>query len=128
MPARRLTRISAFARHGVILSDPDRSMSGVSTRDGAVVLAMKTTDIRIGDDGCSCLLWSLAMARGAAEGLLVGGEDAGVNPDETVLLRVLRICGEYGARWGFAAPPGTTVATRFAHRPPDQARCAALAA
>ena len=147
MASRRLPRASAFAEHGVILSDPERSMSGVSTRDGAIVLAMKAGDIHIGDDGCSCLLWALAMPwsdagskgerrqhcelamlRGAADGLLDHGGARGSDPDESVSLRVVGICGEYWAKWGAAVRLRTAVPARFALPAAEEARCAALAA
>jgi hypothetical protein len=145
MPDRRLPRANAFAARGVALRYPERSWSGVSTRDGAVVLAMRTADVHVGDDGCSCLLWAramawvhgpskqerlqhcqLAMLHGAAEGLLDYGESAGVNPDESVSLRVIRICGEYWAKWGSATKPRAAESSMFAPEYMREARLATL--
>jgi hypothetical protein len=145
MSDRRLPRANAFAVRGVTLRYPERSWSGVSARDGAVVLAMRTVDIRVDDNGSSCLLWAramewvhgpsrqerlehcqLAMLRGAAEGLLDYGEAAGVNPDETVSLRVIRICGEYWAKWGAAARPRAVKSALFVPAYAQFARLAAL--
>jgi hypothetical protein len=146
MPDRRLPRANAFAARGVTLKYPERSWSGVSLRDGAVVLAMRTVDVRVNDDGCSCLLWAramqwvhgpskderlehcqLALLHGAAEGLLDYGESAGVNPAESVSLRVIRICGEYWAKWGSASRPRTAQPGLFAREYMREARLAALA-
>jgi len=132
MPERRLPRANAFAARGVTLKYPDRSWSGVSVRDGAVVLAMRTIDVRVNDDGCSCLLWAramdwvhgpsqqerlehcqLAMLHGTAEGLLDYGESAGVDLDESVSLRVIRIGSEYWAKWGSATRPRAAGLERF---------------
>jgi len=145
MPDRRLPRANAFAVRGVTLKYPDRSWSGVSVRDGAVVLAMRTVDVHVNDDGCSCLLWAramewvhgpskqerlehcqLAMLHGAAEGLLDYGDSAGVNPDESVSLRVIRICGEYWAKWGSATRPRVAELDSFVPEYAQEARLAAL--
>ena len=115
----RLPRASAFQAHDVVLKYPESSWSGISERDGHVVLAMKARDVHIGADGCSCLLWDaamdwahiaakrerrehceLAMLQGTAEGLFAYGLALGMDPSESVSLRVLRICGEYWAKWG----------------------------
>jgi hypothetical protein len=98
MPDRRLPRANAFAARG----DPDRSWSGVSMRDGAVVLAMRTVDVH------------------------VNGESAGVDPDESVSLRVIRICGEYWAKWGSATRPRVAECSAFATGYMQEARLAAL--
>jgi hypothetical protein len=104
MPERRLPRANAFAARGVTLKYPDRSWSGVSARDGNVVLA---------------------MLHGAAEGLLDYGDSAGVNLDESVSLRVIRIGGEYWAKWGSATRPRTAGLERFFPPFEQQARWAA---
>jgi hypothetical protein len=145
MPDRRLPRANAFAARGVTLKYPERSWSGVSMRDGAVVLAMRTVDVHVNDDGCSCLLWAramewvhgpskqerlehcqLAMLHGAAEGLLDYGESTGVDPDESVSLRVIRICGEYWAKWGSATRPRVAECSAFPTGHMQVARLAAL--
>jgi len=145
MTDRRLPRANAFAARGVTLRYPERSWSGVSVRDGAVVLAMRTADVQVNDDGCSCLLWAramdwvhgpskqerldhcqLAMLQGAAEGLLDYGESAGVDPSELVSLRVIRICGEYWAKWGSATRPRVGDSGVFAREYMQEARLAAL--
>jgi len=145
MPSRRLPRANAFALLGIILRYPERSWSGVSLRDGGVVLAMRTVDVRVDDNGCSCLLWAgamdwfhgpskqerlehcqLALLRGAAEGLLDHGESGGVDLGESVSLRVIRICGEYWAKWGSAARPRAAERPMFAPRCEEDVRWAAL--
>lgn len=119
---KRLPRASAFQAHDVVLKYPDSSWSGISERDGRVVLAMKAHDVHIGAEGCSCLLWAaamdweniaakrerrehceLAMLQGTAAGLFAHGLALGMDPSESVSLRVLRICGEYWAKWGTVA-------------------------
>lgn len=116
---KRLPRASAFQAHDVVLKYPESSWSGVSERDGRVVLAMKAHDVHIGAGGCSCLLWAatmdwadvaakrerrehceLAMLQGTAQGLFAYGLALGMDPSESVSLRVIRICGEYWAKWG----------------------------
>lgn len=145
MSERRLPRANAFAARGVTLRYPDRSWSGVSARDGAVVLAMRTVDVHVDDNGSSCLLWArlmdwvhgpskqerlehcrLAMLRGTAEGLLDYGEAAGVNPDEAVSLRVIRIGGEYWAKWGSATRPRVSEPGMFVPEYVQETRLAAL--
>jgi hypothetical protein len=122
MSNQRLPRASAFQAHDVMLKYPQSSWSGISAHDGAVVLGMKACDVHVGDHGCSCLLWGpamqwddaaakcerrehceLAMLQGAAHGLLAYGQLLGMDPDEYLSLRVMRIGGEYWAKWGFAA-------------------------
>jgi hypothetical protein len=116
---KRLPRASAFQAHDVVLRYPESSWSGISERDGHVVVAMKTRDVHVGAEGCSCLLWAaavdwthlaakrerrehceLAMLQGTAEGLFAYGVALGMDPRESVALRVIRICGEYWAKWG----------------------------
>lgn len=128
MPNRRLPRANAFAVRGVSLRDPSRSWSGVSGQDGSVVLAMRTLDVRVDDHGCSCLLWARAMEwfdAPSKQGLDYG-ETAGVDPEESVSLRVVRICGEYWAKWGRATRPCAAEPASFAMAHMPQAHLAAL--
>jgi len=144
MTHQRLPRATAFEARGVTLKDRVNSWSGVSARDGAVVLAMRSVDIHVGDHGCSCLLWApalewadgpskrerlehceLAMLRGTAEGLFDYGEGAGIDPAESVSLRVIRVCGEYWAKWGCAARLSVAAPARFAAAHLRAARLAA---
>jgi hypothetical protein len=132
MTRQRLPRATAFEARGVILKDLANSWSGVSAHGGNVVLAMRSIDIHVGDHGSSCLLWApalewvdgsskrerlehceLAMLHGAAEGLFDYGESAGIDPAESVSLRVVRLCGEYWAKWGSAARRGAAAPARF---------------
>jgi hypothetical protein len=123
-PARPLlSRLRAFEMRGVMLKHPSRSWSGVRADDGAVVLALWADDILSDDQGSSCLLWSphpkgalvrmdlvsseerrghcrLALLHGAAEGLLVYGDTAAVDPEIVLALRVAERCNEYWATWG----------------------------
>ena len=122
MPKRRLPRASAFQAYDVVLKYPESSWSGISGRDGRVVLAMKAHDVHVGAAGCSCLLWAaamdwadsaakcerrehceLAMLQGTAQGLFAYGPALGMDPSERVSLRVIRVCGEYWAKWGTVA-------------------------
>jgi len=139
-PARRLSRADAFEAQGVTLRYPARSWSGVRLADGVVVLAMRECDVQAGDQGFSCLLWGpliegatewadrpskqerlehcrLAVLHGGAEGLLVCGEAAQVDPDEVLALRVEKRRDEYWATWGSAARrqrPARTLEQRIA--------------
>jgi len=123
-PARPLvSRLRAFEMRGVLLKHPSRSWSGVRADDGAVVLALWADDILSDEQGSSCLLWSphttgahlpiegpfseerlghcrLALRHGGAEGLLVYGDSAAVDPDILLALRVVERESEYWARWG----------------------------
>src|SRR3989442_6020076 len=110
-PARRLSRVHAFEAQGVTLRYPARSWSGVRLEDGVVVLALRECDVEGHDDGFSCLLWApliegvtqwvdrpsrherlehcrLALVHGGADGLLVCGDAALVEPDALLALRV----------------------------------------
>jgi hypothetical protein len=98
----------------------------VRLKDGAVVLAIRERDVQGDDAGFCCLLWSpiiegapewvdrqskherlehcrLAAAHGGADGLLVCGEAALVEPDALLALRVEKRRDEYWATWGCAA-------------------------
>lgn len=123
--ARRMSRAQAFDAQGVSLKFPNRSWSGVRFEDGVVVLAMHEDHVLSDEDGYSCLLWTpsgedtvwmdapskqerlehcrLAVQQGHADGLLVRGEMAQVEPDELLTLRVEKRGGEYWARWGCSA-------------------------
>ena len=125
-PARRLSRVHAFEAQGVTLRYQARSWSGVRFDDGVVVLALRERDVEGHDDGFSCLLWAppiegitqwadrpsrqerlehcrLALVHGGADGLLVCGDAALVEPDALLALRVEKRGDEYWATWGFAA-------------------------
>jgi len=125
-PARRLSRVDAFEAQGVTLRYPARSWSGVRLEDGVVVLALRECDVEGHDEGFSCLLWAplieggtpwvdrpsrherlehcrLALVHGGADGLLVCGDAALVEPDAMLALRVEKRRDEYWATWGFAA-------------------------
>ena len=125
-PVRRLSRAHAFEAQGVTLRYPTRSWSGVRFEDGVVVLALRECDIQGHDEGFSCLLWApliegvthwadrpsrqerlehcrLAVVHGGADGLLVCGDAALVEPDALLALRVEKRRDEYWATWGFAA-------------------------
>jgi hypothetical protein len=94
--------------------------------DGVVVLALRERDVEGHDDGFKCLLWApptegitqwadrpsrqerlehcrLALVHGGADGLLVCGAAALVEPDAILALRVEKRGDEYWATWGFAA-------------------------
>lgn len=127
-PARLLARTLAFQLHGVTLKYPSRSWGGVRHDDGAVVLAMRSADVLSDRQGSRCLLWSphmtagptcvdrasreerleqcrLACVRGGAEGLLAYGDAGEIHPHIVLPLRVMRMRGEYWARWRAHAAP-----------------------
>jgi hypothetical protein len=115
----------------------------VRKADGMVVFSLWVRGIVSGPDGCSCLLWQpnlegaqpwsdtepgklrlehckLALAQGAAEGLLVHGEALdgylpehkartvhGVDPGVVVHLTVQQRGEEYWAVWGAKAEQGS---------------------
>ena len=106
-------------------------------KDGAVVLAIRECDVHGDDEGFSCLLWTpvieattewvdrpskqerlehcrLAIVHGGADGLLVCGEAALVEPDAILALRVEKRRDEYWATWGFAARTQTPERAREA--------------
>ncbi len=122
---RKVSRVEAFAEQGVSLRFPARSWSGVRT-DGAVVIAVREGEVQSAFDGFRCLLWApviegatewidrpekterlqhcrLAVLKGGAEGLLVGGPRGEVNADSVLPLRVELRQGEYWAFWGAVA-------------------------
>lgn len=135
--ARRLvSRARAFEARGVFLDDTRGSWSGVRKSDGTVVMTIWAKSVASGDGGCSYLLWApnaggarpwsdsaagrerlehcrLALRRGAAEGLLVYGEELqgrlpedrartvqGVDPETVLRLKVEARGEEYWAVWG----------------------------
>ena len=138
--ARKLiSRSKAFQARGVYLPEHDSSWSGVRKSDGAVVMSLWAPAIARAKGGCRQLLWGpnvdglrpwsdtlagqerlahckLALERGAAEGLLVYGENFdgeaaehnarsvhGVDPERVVSFRVERHGEEYWAVWGAKA-------------------------
>jgi len=139
-PIRRrpFSRVMAFDAQGVTLRYPSHSWSGVRDTDGAVVIAIRATCIQVDDAGCSCLLWSpavaakesmerasheerlehcrLAVRYGAADGLLAYGDGAAFEADEVIALLVVRVGDLYWARWGSmkrAENPGRSIAPRM---------------
>jgi hypothetical protein len=118
-----LSRYRAFELRGVTLKNPARSWGGVRAGDGVVILALWADDILSDDRGSSCLLWArhgnpahgcsdsdsrqerlqhcrLAALHGGAEGLLVYGDTAAIDPDILLALRVVKHGEEYWAKWG----------------------------
>jgi hypothetical protein len=120
--SRTLSRAIAFAAQGVALKHPWHSWSGVRGGDGAVVIAMRSTDVQVDGSGSRCLLWApaigpdaefewtshqerlehcaLATRRGAAEGLVSYGRENVFNPDEVLAVRVVKVGTQYWAKWG----------------------------
>jgi len=121
-----LTRARAFYSHGVLLSLPARSRSGVRNDDGMVVFAMAAMAVRVDEWGCACPLWlpadrlavegpdrdvsaellehcRLAIRHGAAEGFLLHGDGALAHASDVLALRVVKAGKEYWAKWGAAA-------------------------
>ncbi len=119
----RISRIQAFTEQGVTLAYPARSWSGVRKGDGAVVIGMREGEVQVSADGFRCLLWSpviegatewidrpikeerlghcrLAFARGGADGLVVCGARAEVEPGFVLSLGVEKVGAEYWAFWG----------------------------
>jgi len=119
----RISRIQAFTEQGVTLAYPARSWSGVREDDGAVVIGMREAEVQVSADGFRCLLWSpvieaatewvdrpirqerlghcrLAFAYGGAEGLVVCGARAEVEPGFVLSLRVEKVGSEYWGFWG----------------------------
>ena len=140
---RLISRTSAFQARGIYLPEVGNSWSGVPKADGMVVFSLWVRGIVSGPDGCSCLLWQpnlagaqpwstteagklrlehcrLALAQGAAEGLLVHGEALdgylpehkartvhGVDPEVVVNLTVQQRGEQYWAVWGAKAAQGS---------------------
>jgi hypothetical protein len=118
-----LSRFRAFEMRGVTLKYPSHSWGGVRADDGTVILALWAGDIFTDGQGSSCLLWTsqgdgahgwtdsasreerlehcrLAVQHGGAEGLLVYGDSAAVDPEIVLALRVVRRGADYWAKWG----------------------------
>jgi hypothetical protein len=122
---RTLSRLEAFKAQGVAVKYPARSWSGVRWEDGVVVFAIRDADVQAHEEAFSCLLWSpgvagetnwvdrcqqerlehccLAALHGGADGFLVCGEAARVQPNALVALHVEKRRNEYWATWGSAA-------------------------
>ena len=115
-------RARFFQWHRVTLESYARSRSGVREEDGMVVFAMPVERVRVDAWGCSCLLWAgcdrllddaisvetvghcrLAVQHGVAEGFLLGRDDAPMECQELLALRVVKVGREYWAKWGHAA-------------------------
>jgi len=119
----RISRIQAFTEQGVTLAYPARSWSGVREDDGAVVIGLRESEVQVAAYGFRCLLWSpviegatewvdrpikqerldhcrLALAYGGADGLVVCGARAEVEPGSVLSLRVEKVGAEYWAFWG----------------------------
>lgn len=139
-----LSRLRTFAAQDVSLKYPSRSWSGVRAGDGMVVFAIRARDVLADDLGCRCLLWSpaaaawmdhasmqerlehcgLAVHHGGAEGFLVRGDDAAVDPSGVIALAVEKAGEDYWALWGSVTR--TEGARRFARgRMPDLEACLA---
>lgn len=118
-----LSRFRAFEMRGVTLKYPSRSWGGVRADDGTVILALWAEDVFTDGQGSSCLLWTshgdgahgwtdsasreerlehcrLAVLHGGAEGLLVYGDTAAVDPEIVLALRVVKRGPDYWAKWG----------------------------
>lgn len=131
--SRRVTRVQAFSDQGVTLKYPSRSWSGVREEDGAVVIAIRESEIQSSFDGFRCLLWApviegatewvdrpakqerlghcrLALSHGGADALVVAGPNAEVEQNFVLPLRVERIGAEFWAFWGSLAATDTSVA------------------
>jgi hypothetical protein len=136
---RLISRSKAFQARGVYLPEQESSWSGVRKSDGAVVMSLWAPAIARAKGGCRHLLWGpnvdgsrpwsdtlagqerrahckLALERGAAEGLLVYGENFdgeatehnarsvhGVDPEHVVSFKVEQRGEEYWAVWGAKA-------------------------
>lgn len=115
-------RTRFFQSHGVALESQSRSRSGVRGEDNMVVFAMAAERVRVEAWGCSCLLWArcdslpddalsvetlrhcrLAVQHGVAEGFLLDSDQAPIERQKLLALRVVRLGTEYWARWGNAA-------------------------
>lgn len=117
-----ILRARFFRSHGVTLESQSRSRSGVREEDGMVIFAMPVKRVSVDAWGSSCLLWAprnrfvhdaltmevlrhckLAVQHGNAEGFLLGEDQAPVEGQELLALRVVKVDAEYWARWGSAA-------------------------
>ncbi len=129
-------RARFFQSHGVTLESQSRSRSGVREEDGMVVFAMPAARVSMDPWGCSCLLWAgsnrslddvvsvetlrhcrLAVGHGVAEGFLLDRDQAPIERQELLGLRVVKVGTEYWARWGNAAraePSPTRASSRGA--------------
>jgi len=115
-------RARFFQSQGVTLGSESRSRSGVREVDGMVIFAMRADRVSVDAWGCSCLLWAsterllhdalsvemlrhcrLAVQHGVAEGFLLDGDHAPTERTELLGLRVVKVDGEYWARWGNSA-------------------------
>ena len=147
----RISRIQAFTEQGVTLAYPARSWSGVREDDGAVVIGLRESEVQVAAYGFRCLLWSpviegatewvdrpikrerlehcrLAFAYGGADGLVVCGARAEVEPGFVLSLRVEKVGAEYWAFWGTLSACATGepgVRRNPAYAPPDRQRLAA---
>lgn len=105
-------RARFFRSHGVTLESPMRSRSGLRDEDGVAVFAMPKERVSMDAWGSSCLLWvegdaeetlnhcKLAVQQGLAEGFLLDRDQAPMGRQALLALRVVRIGGEFWARWG----------------------------
>lgn len=121
-----LSRARAFRWHGVALTFPARSRSGLRGDDGMVVFAMHAAAVRVDECGCVCPLWlpadgerestldraiseellehcRLAARHSIAEGFLLYGDAALAQVSPLLALRVVKAGEEYWARWGSVA-------------------------
>jgi hypothetical protein len=147
----RISRIQAFTDQGVALAYPARSWSGVRGNDGAVVIGMREAEVLVSADGFRCLLWSpviegatewvdrpikqerlghcrLAFASGGADGLVVCGAHAEVEPGFVLSLRIEKVGAEYWAFWGTLSACATGASGMWrapAHASAEQVRLAA---
>lgn len=126
-PSTRISLAQAFSAEGVTLRDPQLSWSGIRDADGAVVIAIRRTDIQRTPHGFRCLLWSplderergcsaeprmeerlihcrLALLIGAADGLEVCGSPHYVQSGSLLAMQVEKWDQQYWATWRSAAP------------------------
>lgn len=115
-------RARFFHSHGVTIESQARSRSGVREEDGMVVFAMPAERVSMDAWGCSCLLWAgskqsghealsvetlrhcrLAQQHGVAEGFLLDRDQAPMERQDLLGLRVVKVGTEYWARWGNVA-------------------------
>lgn len=141
--AGRISLARAFSAQGVTLRDPQHSRSGIREEDGAVVIAMRQSDIQASEYGFSCLLWSpleerkaggsaeprmeerllhcrLASSLGAADGLIATGTPEDVESGAVLAMHVVKRRAQYWAMWGFAARAGARPAIAMWQGEPAQ--------